>query len=283
MTHKKLILASLFLFLVLIFGGLFYMKNSHFFRTLNWRNYTSEEYGIQFKYPSEWGNLEFRFYSPLDDVYILKPENEKFDLIFYHQPSGVIAFIERGEQYKLAFGEEEKENYQEILKIIGQDKKIKTLYTIPPQNVEWGGKIIDVSISPNGKYVFLGKVGYESYTPLIFNIQTGKNIIENLPIWFRDLKESVYWSPNNRVLVIQSILNEFGGEGSNGVFVSDYDNPDNLNRVLYLSPEEVRDGGMWIRQIRFFGDEKLYIKVGGHTETREYLYNTKTKKLTEIK
>lgn len=269
--NRKLALFSILILGVLFGGGFFYWKNLRLKDASNWNIYKNQKYKIQFKYPKEWGNLTLR--SKENQLYVLKPENEKVQIVFYHKPSGVIAFIERGEKYKLVH---EGENYQEILKVIDQNKRIKTIYIVPPQKVEWYGNIGRVNISPNGKYIAFILFGYESSTPFMFNIETGRNIFEGLPIWFDNPAEKIYWSKNNKVLVVKSERNEFGGEGMVGLFVSDYDNPDKLGLVFSLSPKEILDG-IYIGQVQFLDEDRVGFEIG--KKGIKYLYNVKTKEL----
>lgn len=208
----------------------------------------------KFEYPKEWGSLTFQ--SQKGEVYIFKSESEKIETILYHKSSGIIVFVERGEKYKSLGGE----NYQKILKVIDQQKKIKTLYVISPNYVEWEGNIDKITISPNGKYVAFIFSAYEYCKPLMINIETGKNIFEGLPIWFSDPDESIFWSPNNKTLVIKSAVNELLGEGINGIFVSDFEKPDSLNEVFSFSVEEHLTGS-YIYDLQFLDDNKLFFTV----------------------
>jgi len=249
----------------------FLIKEKKVEETTNWKTYMNEEQGFEFKYPKDWGDITFK--SQEDEVYTFESQNEKIEVILYHKSSGIIVLVEKGEKYKLAYG---GEDYQDILKVIDQNKKIKTLYTVSPEDVKFYGKIGKINISPNGKYISFIFSAYEYSKPLMINIEIGQNIFEGVSIWFDNPKESIYWSLNNEVLAIKSEINEFSGEGICGVFVSDYGNPDKLNEV-FSNPQEKHFQGMHVSKVQFIDNENLFFEIG--KEIEKYIYNSKTKEL----
>jgi hypothetical protein len=244
------------------------------YETADWKTYRNEELGIEFNYLKDWGILTAKFQKNLS--YTFSSENEKIKTIIYHKPSNILAFIEKGEKYKAAYGDE---NYQEILKIIFPNKEIKTIYTVSPKDVEWYGAITGINISPNGKYVSFILSVYEISKPLMVNIETNKNILEGVHVNLVP-DEDIFWSQNNEVLAIRSEINEYAGIGICGIFVSDYGDPEKLNEVFSI-PWEKHINGIHIGKVQFVDNEKLSFEVGERLE--EYIYNARTKELTKIK
>jgi hypothetical protein len=245
--------------------------------TTDWKTYRNEEQGIEFTYPKEWGVLTAK--SQKNQIYILTSENEKIKTVLYHKPSNILAFIERGEKYSA--GPYNEEVYQDILKFVFLNKEIKTLYTVSSDLTKEFAGINDISISPNGKYI------YSFYTnqginniPLVINIDTGKNILESFNInyfWEKD----ILWSSGSEVLaIINDKLDDMRGVGECGLYVSDYGNPEKLNYVFSATFEECFQGKA-VTKIEFLDNERLAFETGGGVG--KYIYNAKTKELTKIK
>lgn len=255
----------------------------------NERIYRNEIYGIEFKYPKEWDSLALQSITKdnMDSkIYRFAATGELVSSLYYHQPSEMIAFIAKGEKYNLAYGGGSR---QDILRIY-QGKEIKTIYTVSPDWVKWYGRIGSINFSPNGKYIYFGMSGYESYDCMMVNVDSGLNITDCNIIRYYPY-EDVYWSPNNKVLAIESVHSAFGGEGIGGIFVSEYGNPEKLNEVFSFTPEESISGAN-VYDIYFSNDKKLFFTVllkectyesGCRPEgTTTYEYIVKTKELKEI-
>ncbi len=252
------------------------------------RFYKDENYGIEFEYPKEWGSLAFLSIEKdaMDNkIYLFAASGELISTLYYHQGSKIIAFIENGEKYEKAYG---GKPYQEILKVILPKKEIKTIYTMPEERVKWSGEIQKVNLSPDGKYIYFSIFIYESYDCMMVNIDSGLNIT-NCNIILYDPYKDVYWSLNNKLLAIRSEHSDFGGEGVDGLFVSDYDNPEQLNEVFSFTWKEHISGSN-IYDIHFIGDHELFFAVlleeCGYEEEwtciTTYKYNAKTEELKEI-
>jgi hypothetical protein len=202
------------------------------------RIYRNEIYGIEFKYPKEWGSLALQ--SIKKDVigskiYRFVASSESISEIYYHQPSQMIAFIAKGERYEAKVGR--GWNRQDILRIY-KDKKIKTIYTLSPGWVAYFGRIENINFSPDGKYIYFGIYGWEAFDCKMINIDTGLNIVNCNIVHFSDPYQDVYWSPNNKVLAIKSYHSPLEGIGTFGLFVSDYGNPEKLNKAFAPSWKE---------------------------------------------
>ena len=258
----------------------------------NQRIYKSENYGIEFKYPTEWGSLalqSIRNDTGDNKIYRFATAGESDFTLYYHQPSGMIALIMEGEKYDLAYGGGSRQDILQVYK----DKKIKTIYSVSPEAVSWYGEIGSINLSPHGKYIYFTIYGYESYDCMMVNIDSGLNITDCDTIRYSPY-EDVYWSPNNKVLAIRSEHSDFGGEGVDGLFVSDYDNPEKLNEVFSFTWEK-HISGSDIYDIRFVDDYKLFFTVLSKECSYEeelvckperittYEYNVKTRKLEEVK
>jgi len=239
----------------------------------NWKTYENKELKIVFEYPKEWGKLTFES-KVENDIYSLKSSNEDIKTILYHKPTEMIVFIAKEKEYELVSG---GKSAQEILKIIYPNKEIKTLYAVSPESVKWYGKIGNVHISPNGKYISFIYSAYEFSEPKMFNIETGQNILKGLSVWFEEPKRNIFWSPNNEVLAIKSETNYLTGKGICGIFVSEYGNPDKLNKVWEVSPKECFQG-INVKEVRFINDKMLSFEIG----EERYIYNPKTKEIEKM-
>ena len=187
---------------------------------------------LEFQYPKEWGELLYDLGDPeLGGIYHFLPY-QKIKEVWYHKPSNTLAFMER-EKKCLTFGGIEA--YEKTLKVIGQNKEVKTI--IGPGAIKPTGgycqSIESINFSPDGKYIYFGISGWENWEPMIVDIESGLNIIENYNIWFGadNIYKNIVWSPDNKVLAIGSEYCGFGGEGSNAIFVSDYNRPKELTKI----------------------------------------------------
>jgi len=254
-----------------------------------WQTYRNEEYGLEFDYPSNWGELTLE--SKKNDNYNFNSSNKTIIEIKYYKPRGVLAFITKGtihrkrdESVKIT-PEEGFEVCDYVLKVIYQNGQIKTIYTEENKPREDNDKIIypyaggkkigGISFQPNEKYIRLGWSAYAWHGSYLLNMNTGKDILASYSIRYGD----IYWSPDNKVLAAKSHVNEVGGDGVEGLFVSDYGNPEKLNEVFSI-PHEKYSKGMRISVIGFIDSEHLSFEIFEIEEKlQEYTYNIKTKEL----
>jgi hypothetical protein len=93
--------------------------------------------------------------------------------------------------------------------------------------------------------------------------------------------------------LFDSYYSDFSGEGTDGLFVSDYGNPDKLNLIFSFNAEE-HMGSSEITNMKFANNDKISFTAiykthdfGSYSLTSErtvnYEYNIKTKELKEIK
>jgi hypothetical protein len=250
----------------------------------NERVYRNEIYRFEFKYPLDWGSLALE--SVIQDnngskIYRFSASGKLILTVYYHQPSDMIAFIYKGEKRNLRDGGGTRQDILQIYK----DGKIKTLYYAPLEYVEWGIAISDVNFSPNGKYIYFDILGYEWTSNKMLEIESNSDIIEGYGILFYPYKD-VYWSLDNKVVAIRSYQDDFSGEGTDGLFVSDYGNPAKLN-LIFVFTEEEHSGGSDIYNIQFVDNDKLSFSVkfkvkNKETSEKKYEYIFKTKELKEV-
>ncbi len=246
-----------------------------------WSAYKNEEYSLDFVYPKEWGKI--KIVSESEQSFIFEAENKEIEEIWHHKLSGATLFLVRGEKY----GKDELEiqlqgvveTYQDILKIITPDKKIKTAYAIDPYFAKQGGGIVRNSlyVSPNGKYVFMELSAFTFGQPIMINIETGKNILEGTDIWISEPDKDIYWSPDNKTLAVRSTLHVYAGLGTNSVFVSSYNNTDELSEIAVVSSGPQQE--IEITEVKFIDNENLFFQFKIRDDIRGYVYNVKTEDL----
>lgn len=252
------------------------------------RIYRNESYGIEFRYPREWGSLALESIKQDNNgskIYRFDASGELISKVYYHKPSNLIALITKGGKYDLLNGGSSRQDILQVYK----DGKSKTLYTISPEETQWYENIYNVDFSPDGEYIYFDIFGWEwSYNKLLAT-DNGPNVIvsnkENCDVLFSSYRD-VYWSQNNKVLAIRSYREDMGGEGTDGLFVSDYRKLEKLNQVLTFSWAE-HFGGSDIYDIRFVNDDKLSFSVkfkltGKEAYEKKYEYIVKTKELKEV-
>lgn len=265
----------------------------------DWSTYRSKEHNIQFAYPSNWGNLKL-ISKESDDLYHLEASNTLIGEILYHVSSKQVAFIEKGtKEYALPDPDDGKTR-QEILKIILPVRTIKTILAVPENPKENSLSLYQAiggfSFSPKGDYITVDVVGYEWSASYIFEAASGVDLlIGKEDIWYDNFSESVLWSDDDKVLVIKSYLNDFGGEGSDSVFVSDYGKPSILNKIFTLTEEEhyndssIEDVSLDKDKVTFSASIRETLEgsiEGKKAETTvhytNYRYDIKTKKLNKL-
>jgi len=262
----------------------------------DWKSYKNQEYGLEFEYPREWGTILFE-YSESVGVFVFTSPEEKIKMICYHQPSDTIAFIEYGRKFYLSSVGEER--YQQILKVIDQDKTRKLIYTgdAPEPGEDWGvqwrGNISEIDFSPDGKYIILRDSGYDDSNLKIVEIQSHQMILDDYNVWCHGLvRDNIHWSSDSKILAIESEIDWMGGRGSpEALFVSDYGHPEILNKIFDVGWQKAFDG-YEVDDIYFVNNISLSFSVVQRDESSgtekiilveaRYEYNTQTKELKEL-
>lgn len=275
-------------------------------QTAHWQTYKNEEYGFEFKYPRDWGKIipdqadtdegigvdwkRSIFETQIKTgVYTFFSENKNIKKIWYQPSSGGLAFVEYTGHEEPDVSGEGTMLKQETLKIIGSKNKIIQIYTVPENQVTWYVKIYAVRFSPDGNYICFGIAGWEWEKPMIVNVQTKKNILEDTNTGFGvvGIYQDIFWSQNSKNLVINNHFDAFSGDGREEILISDYGKPEKLNQVFTFGEGfNLLNSGIY--NVRLIDDEKLYFSVRfvplrREAYEKEYEYLVKTKELKEIK
>ncbi len=200
--------------------------------------YKNKEIGIEFNYP-EWGSLSESFNEEQLEVgiYHFIPEEEKIKKIWYHQPSGMLAFVEKGEEYESLFDLGKVD--QEILKTINSNGEIIEVYTFLPEQVSLHYSFAEISFSPNGRYINIIVTLARDRGPVLFDIESedvifGEFIKPNMQeIFYYNPYKDIYWSEDSKVFAARSYVQPKGGARSkDGLFVSDYNDIRKIDKVF---------------------------------------------------
>jgi len=251
-----------------------------------WNTYTNQEYGLTFEYPKEWGNIQIESLKT-NGLYPLTSSNAAIEKAWYHQPSGKLIFISRGPLCTSYGG---SQFYEQTLAVLDQ-KGIKGKIILEKPTTIGGGycrQISAVNLSPNGKYAYAEILSYENYELRIINIQTGVNIIEGRNVLFNTF-DDIVWSPDNNLLAIKSQFDfsGFGGGGINGVFLSAYNKPEQLNQIFSLNNEDAFNDYQ-VYNLHFINNNKLAFVIGKMEEgilkdiKAKYEYDAQTKELKKL-
>jgi len=257
----------------------------------NQKVYKNEVHNIEFKYPKEWGSLaliEINQDNTGNKIYHFLASGELVSEVYYHPVSGMMGVITKGEKIELIDGGGIR---QEILQIY-KEGKIQTVYTVSPFSARGYGQIGAINFSPSGRYLFFVEYGYEFHHPMIMNLENGKTFTDPHVVNYFSPYKDIYWSPNEKVLAVRTYFSEFGGEGKNAIFVSDYERIENLNEVF--SFHEKFSGSGDIYDLHFIDDERLVFSTivkkwnfekrdYDILEMSQYEYNAKTKRLNKLK
>jgi hypothetical protein len=260
--------------------------------TADWKTYRDEEYGFEFAYPKEWGDIQVG--SPkTSGFYPLISSDKITEKAWYHQPSGKLVFIRKGNSCLLYGGDQ---FYKQTLIVLDQERKEKIILENSAKftgNWDYCRKISAVNLSPNGKYAYVIILGWEDEEPRIINIETGVNIIEGHNIMFGEhtLYNNIVWSPNNSLLAIKSEFSAFSGEGLSGVFLSAYNKPEQLSPIFSLNNQDTFSDYQAYYQVydlHFINNNKLAFIVdkteeGNLEEIKaKYEYDTQTGTLKKL-
>lgn len=176
-----------------------------------WSTYSDTQ---SFDYPTSWGALMLT--KSNGNNYYYSTSSNLIPLIIYNQESGTIAYVEKSaKEYPVLF-REGKMDRQDSLKVILKDKTIKILYEPQPFDGKIGIYLRKFDQSPLGNYVIVVESGWEYSLPLIYNIQTGSNVISDNDIWLTNLQEDLLWLANDGA-IIHNYRNDLTGDGYEGL------------------------------------------------------------------
>ena len=190
--------------------------------------FTNKEWGIDFEYLVEWGDVSLaeRNYVVREN-FVFETENKSISFLAYHRPTGSLAFVKNGEELPTFISDTKLP--QQTLYVVDAAGQEAELYTIPPEGVEAFGQFMDLMFSPQGNFMSVQLSFWEWGSVKIFNIETGEAIDFPSSLGVVRIREHVHWSDDEQVLVIHSLYDEFGGDGLDGLLISEYGSPENLN------------------------------------------------------
>ncbi len=174
--------------------------------------------------------------------------------------------------------------YQGVVKMTSPGKDTKTIYA-DERDVIFFNPTRHITISPDGNYVSISR----RFSGFMINVETGETITERVRLAEDDSEytkgllfgeNDIYWSSDNQVLVIRSHVELCGGSGIDGLFVSNYGNPDILSGV-YINSMEKHLEGIHLGSVSFINEKEIYFEVGRGEEIRQYIYNAETRNLRE--
>lgn len=302
--------------------------------------YVNKVLGVDFAFPVEWGALAFdkngeeyftQDYNQNTQTVYFTPSNKRIAQVALHIPTMTVVFIEREESAESPRPHpvERGTKMSQLLK----DGGTKYVYTVEQKYKDFGGEgvLSYVHFSPSGRYVDINLfTSIETGVKKFFDLETGRDLFgrvclneeltqlikclpdqgphgvsENAHPTFEEFIGGVYWSDDEKVLVISIFPDYAGGNGLGGLFISDYNNPEKMNigftrdkpsPPLAGQAEETSPG---YGTIQFLNIEDIRINKEGSVsfttsvsqaeeenspplETREFEYNTKTKTLKQL-
>jgi hypothetical protein len=225
-----------------------------------------------FDYPAEWGSLVFKEDMNGTSVFEAR-ENDIIDRVLYHSDSGKVAYIEQGDRITCW----ESEVYKTRRLYLYSNGNPKLLYeTSDPGDSCYFVSVGGTWFLDNSNYIRINFVGYEFYANGIVNVRTGEDILKGYNI----ILGETFWSENKEVLTIKSTVNDLGGEGQEALFVSEYGNPEKLNRVFDISEGRFEKS---ISGISFNGNTKVrFLFSDENGEATYYEYDIDTESLKVI-
>lgn len=235
---------------------------------------------------NEWGYEIFTEPWIQNKVCNIFPGEKEVLFMAQNEESGNIAYIE-ADKGECGTMREVGYYYLERLVLVTQDgKKVVN----PPYNGLIFRKALN--ISPQGGYVAYNLHGYEWTEPQIANMKTGEVITDVFKDTSFDLK-NIIWDEDERYIVIKSTLNDFGGEGFEGIIASEYENPDVLKTAIRIPDEQHSKEGIQVHNLEV-SDAIITFRVGpckeryqleticDESEAEIYTYNIRTEELTKI-
>lgn len=182
--------------------------------------------------------------------------------------NGVKVEIIRGKKY-CSYEQYPDMGYQQSIKVsyVDNDKKEKIIYTtsdkINSREVATYTKndclflehLDYLILSPDGKYLIFHKSVWEASKPYMINIDTENYVFGDKNDIF--IIRDILWSSNNKNFVIITDVNEMAGAGKLGVYVSEYNNPDNI-KVIWSAEDYLTAD---IKEANFVGTDKISFNV----------------------
>ena len=231
-------------------------------------------------------NCEFKACPEIKNENLPINNNENNNVKNTVQNNGVTAEVVKGEKFCSLDGYPDA-GYQQILKIIFPDKKEKIIYTTEfsdraKGDCGWLEGISGLNLSPDGKYLIFYKTGWESATPYLVNIDSGKYVFgDNSNIYsIREIK----WSVDSKNFTLITDVNEMAGKGVLGIYTSEYNNPDKIRKIWSAEDYLKTD----IKNLSFLENNKISFDTEIKGENQDikisnYEYNFKENKLISIK
>ena len=246
-----------------------------------------EQVKANFDYPSEWGELRSTGYVGTFErrgdggSASFAAENELIKSVFYHEPTGQLAYVTQEGAWECSgdFIYKEEKYKAETLYMYENGESVQYYQTPDPGNSCIYGRLAIryVWFMENPNYLAVSLETWEWSELQILSLETKKNILDGYEIWW----PAVIWSPDKNTLTLISSLNEFGGEGGEALFVSDYGNPNILNEVIRIPNKFFLE--RQIKDVEFQENEMVTFTLSHEQGVTNYEYDVQQKQLSEVK
>lgn len=198
-----------------------------------------------------------------------------------NKKTGSTALVVRGERYC----EDEagsSRGFQKILKLISPGKEDQVLYTTerPSGYCNMGYDICCLDFSPDGKYLFFSKTGWEWSKPFMLNVSTGKYVIGDET----DISHigDFVWSESADNFALATDADAMMGRGGTAVYASEFNNP-NAIRKIWSSDDRHNSS---VTQLQFNGKNEISFEATVYDEKNVadktgYVFDLQSGKLRE--